>query len=134
MKVYLLAQNNFLLAGIVILSFAVLIILIEALVMLLFKMNSFRKTFLDSLMANIGSFLLAVLLFLIFNKNEFEIVTAFVIFYIINCFFEAWIVKLLNTGFSWGRTITASFVMNLLTFAAVYFIVPLIWDYISDTV
>ena len=123
MKVLILATNGpWLLAGLLILSF-LLIVLSEAVVMLLFKLNAFKKCLADSLMANIGTVLLSILLVLIFNKSGFEGISGLpemTIFYFIASFFEAWIVKLLNANTSFGKIIAASFVMNLLTLGAAY--------------
>jgi hypothetical protein len=110
-------------AGLIFLGFALAGILLEATVMFLFKLNRFGKCTIDSLMANIGSFLLGVLLFLIFNKTEFEGVsqlTLLIIFYFITVFFEGWIIKLLNTKSGFGKIIKASFAMNFITFAVIY--------------
>lgn len=118
----LLAEGFWLFGGLVVASF-ILTVLAEAVVMLLFKLNSFMKCVTDSLMANIGSLLLGILFFLVFNKSEFKGISQLgelFIFYFITSFFEAWIIKLLNVKTSWGRLIMASFIMNLLTFGAGY--------------
>ena len=117
----LIAEGVWLLGGLIIVAF-ILAIFAEALIMLFFKLNKFGKCLVDSLMANIGSLLLGFLLFLIFNKSEFDVseFTEFGFLYFIVSIFEAWIVKLLNTHARWGRILAASFVMNLLSFGTAY--------------
>src|SRR5687767_532628 len=103
-------EGPVLLAVLVIVSLIVMI-LAEAVVMILFKLNRFGKAFLDAVMANIGSILLAILLFLVFNKAEFEDVsqlTELFVLYFIASLFEGWIVKLLNNRLRWGRILLAS--------------------------
>jgi len=122
MKLYMLiAEGIWLLGGLVIAAF-ILAIFAEAIVMLFFRLNKFGRCVVDSLMANIGSLLLGFLLFLIFNKSEFDIseFTELIFLYFIVSIFEAWIIKLLNTQANWGRILAASFVMNLLSFGTAY--------------
>jgi len=110
--------------GLVLAGVGIFTVVIETIVMLLFKFDNFRKSLVDSVMANIGSLLLGVLLFLIFNKTEFNIsqISELFILYCITSVFEALLIKLLNTTMSWGRIIMTSFVMNLLSFASLYLI------------
>lgn len=118
MKLYMLiAEGIWLLGGLVIAAF-ILAVLAEAIVMFFFRLNKFGRCVVDSLMANIGSLLLGFLLFLIFNKSEFDISesTELIFLYFIVSIFEAWILKLLNTQANWGRILAASFVMNLVSF------------------
>jgi len=100
-------------------------VLIEAAILYLFKLNAFGRCFRDSLMANIGSALLCLLLLLILNKVEIEGVTHLVIFsffFLVASFFESWIIRLLNKQLKWSRIFVASLVMNLITYAAGYYI------------
>jgi len=109
-------------AALVVLAFLVAITA-EAVVLLLFKVNRFKLALRDSFMANVGSVLLGILLFLIFNKAEFEGISAFtelIFLYVLTVVFEAWIVRLLNIRHSWARILPASLVMNLLTFSVMY--------------
>jgi|ERR1041385_455956 hypothetical protein len=110
--------------GLVLAAVGIFTVVIETIIMLLFKFDSFRKSLVDSVMANIGSLLLGVLLFLIFNKTEFNIsqISELFILFCITSVFEALLIKLLNTTMSWGRIIVTSFVMNLLSFASLYLI------------
>lgn len=110
--------------GLVILGMGVFTVIIETIVMVLFKFERFQKSLADSIMANIGSLLLSILLFLILNKTEFSIsqVTELIILYCIISVFEAWLIKLLNTRMAWSRILVISFVMNLLSFSAIYLI------------
>jgi hypothetical protein len=128
MRIYMLSIDGlWLLAGLIILSF-ILVVLTEAVVMFLFKLNSFRKTVVDSLMANIGWSLLVILLILIFNKSAFDQISGLpelIIFYLITSFFEAWLIKFLNTQIGFGKILVASFVMNLLTCGAAYLFLTL---------
>src|ERR1044071_10215760 len=127
MKLYFL-MDPMVLAGLMAFGFAVASILVEALVLLLFRLNGFGKCLLDSLMANIGFFLLAVLLVLAFNKSEFEGVsqtTELFVLYVITVLLEGWIIKLLNAKLGWGRILVASLIMNLVSFGALYFYVTI---------
>jgi len=110
--------------GLVLFGMGVFTVIVETVVMLLFKFDRFSKSLVDSIMANIGSLLLGVLLFLVFNKTEFAIsqVSELVILYCITAVFEAWLIKLLNTKMNWGKIIITSFVMNLLSFGSLYLI------------
>jgi hypothetical protein len=110
--------------GLVILGMGVFTVIVETVVMLIFRFDRFGKSLLDSIMANIGSVLLGILLFLIFNKTEFDIsqILELIILYFITSFFEAWLIKLLNANMGWGRIIITSLVMNLLSFVSLYLI------------
>ena len=106
-------------------GYFVVVILLEATILFLFKLNSFGKCFRDSIMANIGSALLCLLLVLILNKVEIEGMThlmIFTVFFLIASLFESWIIKLLNKDLAWSRILSASLLMNLLTFAAGYYV------------
>ena len=128
MRVFMLSVDGlWLLAGLIVLSF-MLVVLTEAVVMFLFKLNRFGKTVVDSLMANIGWALLVILLILIFNKSAFDQISGLpelIIFYLVTSFFEAWLIKFLNTKIGFGRILAASFVMNLLTCGAAYLFLSL---------
>ena len=125
-------MNSFLLAvdwhlvrvGLILVSMGLFTVVVETIVMLFFKFDRFGKSLVDSIMANIGSLLLGILLFLVFNKTEFGIsqVTELVILYIITSIFEAWLIKLLNTKMNFGRIILTSLVMNFLSFTSLYLI------------
>jgi hypothetical protein len=110
--------------GLVLLGMGVFTVIIETIVMMLFKFDRFGKSLVDSIMANIGSLLLAVLLFLVFNKREFAVsqMSELFILYCITSVFEAWLIKILNRTMGWGRILLTSFVMNILSFAALYII------------
>jgi hypothetical protein len=110
--------------GLVLLGMGVFTVIVETIVMLLFKFDRFSKSLVDSIIANIGSLLLGILLFLIFNKTEFAISQIFelVILYCITSIFEAWLIKLLNARMGWGKIIITSFIMNFLSFVALYLI------------
>jgi len=101
-----------------------IVILVEAIILTFFKLNRFGRNLRDSLMANIGSALLCLLLFLILNKIEIEGDTdliMFAIFFLVSSFLEAWIIKLLNRPFRWSKILAASLVMNLVTYSLSYF-------------
>ena len=110
--------------GLVLLSMAVFTVVMETVVMVLFRFDRFGKSLIDSVMANIGSLLLGILLFLIFNKTEFGISqrSELGILFCVASLFEAWLIKLLNPRMAWGRIILTSFVMNLLSFISLYLI------------
>ncbi len=125
MKSYLLSVDwSLIRVGLVLFGMGVFTVIIETIVMMLFKFDRFGKSLVDSIMANIGSLLLGVFLFLIFNKKEFAMsqVSELFILYCITSIFEGWLIKLLNTTMSWGRILATSFVMNLLSFFALYII------------
>jgi hypothetical protein len=125
MNSYLLAIDWHLVrVGLIIASTGVFTVIVETIVMLLFKFDSFRKSLVDAIMANIGSLLLGILLFLVFNKAEFGVsqVSELVILYFITSIFEAWLIKLLNTKMSFGRIALTSLVMNILSFTILYLI------------
>ena len=125
MKSYLLSVDwSLIRVGLVLFGMGVFTVIIETIVMMLFKFDRFGKSLVDSIMANIGSLLLAVLLFLVFNKKEFAMsqVSELFILYCVTSIFEGWLIKLLNTRMSWGRILATSFVMNLLSFFALYII------------
>lgn len=124
MNTHLLAiESIWLAAGFGFGSFMV-VILLEATILYLFKLNSFRRCFRDSIMANIGSALLCLLLFLILNKVEVEGMNdlmIFSVFFLIASLFESWIIKLLNKDLRWSRILSASLLMNLFTYTAGYY-------------
>jgi len=125
MNSYLLAIDWHLVrVGLILVVMGVFTVIVETIVMLLFKFDSFSKSLVDSIMANIGSLLLGILLFLVFNKAEFGIsqVSELVSLYFITAIFEAWLIKLLNTKMSLGRIILTSLVMNILSFTILYLI------------
>jgi len=110
--------------GLILLGMGIFTVIVETIVMLLFKFEGFSKSVVDSFMANIGSLLLGILLFLVFNKTEFGIsqMSELVVLYVITALFEAWLIKLLRTYMPFGRIIATSFVMNLLSFVVLYLI------------
>jgi len=106
-------------------GYFVVVILLEATILYLFKLNSFSRCFRDSIMANIGSALLCLLLILILNKVEIEGMThlmIFSVFFLVASLFESWIIKLLNKDLGWSRILSASLLMNLFTYAAGYYV------------
>ena len=108
--------------GLIIFAMGVFTVIVETIVMLLFKFDRFNKSVVDAIMANVGSLLLGVLLFLIFNKTEFAIsqISELVVLYCITSLFEGWLIKLLNPRMNWGRIILTSFIMNFLSFTMLY--------------
>ena len=110
--------------GLVILGMGVFTVVMETVVMVLFKFDRFGRSLVYSIMANIGSLLLGILLFLIFNKTEFGVSqgSELIILFCITSLFEAWLIKLLNPGMGGGRIILTSFVMNLLSFISLYLV------------
>src|SRR6185295_11663531 len=104
--------------GLVILGMGIFTVVIETVVMVLFKFDRFRRSLVYSIMANIGSLLLGILLFLVFNKTEFGVSqqSELIVLFCVTLLFEAWLIRLLNPRTGWGRIILTSFVMNLLSF------------------
>lgn len=101
------------------------VVVVEAFVLYLFRLNSFGRCFRDSIMANIGSGLLCLLLLLVLNKVEIDGLTHLIIFaffFLVSSFFETWLIRLLNNQLSWSKILPASLVMNLLTYAAGYWV------------
>jgi hypothetical protein len=126
MRSFLLAIDwSLVRVGLVILGMAIITVVMETVIMVLFRFDRFGKSLVDSVIANIGSFLLGILLFLIFNKTEFGISqrSELIILFCIISLFEAWLIKLLNPGMGGGRIILTSFVMNLLSFMSLYLII-----------
>ena len=125
MRSFLLAIDwSLVRVGLVILGMGVFTVVMETVVMVLFKFDRFGRSLVYSIMANIGSLLLGILLFLIFNKTEFGVSqrSELIILFCITSLFEAWLIKLLNPGMDWGRIILTSFVMNLLSFISLYLV------------
>ena len=110
--------------GLVLLGMGVFTVVMETVIMVLFRFDRFGKSLVYSIMANIGSLLLGILLFLVFNKTEFGISqrSELIILFCLTSLFEAWLIKLLNPRMAWGRIIVTSFVMNLLSFTTLYLI------------
>jgi len=125
MNDHLLAIESLWLAGGVGFGSFLVFVLIEAFILYFFKLNPFKRCFRDSLMANIGSALLCVLLLLILNKVEIEGETHLMIFsffFLVSTFFETWIIRLLNKELKWSKILPASLLMNLITYAGGYYI------------
>ncbi|HEY1870536.1 MAG TPA: hypothetical protein VGG71_05720 [Chitinophagaceae bacterium] len=125
MKIVLLAVDwSLVRLGLVLVSMGVFTVIIETLVMIVFKFDRFSKSLVDSVMANIGSLLLGILLFLIFNKTEFNLSqrSELFVFYCIISIFEAFLIKLLKPKMGWLKILFTSFVMNLLSFVSLYII------------
>jgi hypothetical protein len=123
MKFFLLSVDwSLVRVGLVILAMGIFTVIVETVVMLLFKFDRFSKSVVDAIMANIGSLLLGILLVLVFNKAEFSVSQVFelVILYCITSLFEGWLIKLLNPKMGWGRIILTSFIMNFLSFSLLY--------------
>ena len=104
----------------------VLIILIEAIVMLLFKLNRFAKSLGDSAIVNIASVLIIFLVTGILADIEVGAIDAPLILtgaglYLLTFLGESLVLKLLNKNIRWRRIISASAVMNLLTYILLYF-------------
>ena len=123
MRVFLLGIDwSLVRVGLVILGMGVITVILETVIMVLFKFDRFRRSLVYSIMANIGSLLLGILLFLVFNKTEFGVsqLSELIVLYCVTSVFEAWLIKLLNYRMRWGRIILTSLVMNLLSFILLY--------------
>ena len=104
----------------------VLIILIEAIVMMLFKLNRFAKALGDSTIVNIASVLIIILVIGILADIEVGTVDAPLIvtgagLFLLTFLGESLVLKLLNKNQPWRRIASASAVMNLITFILLYF-------------
>ena len=97
--------------GLVILGMGIFTVVMETVVMVLFKFDRFGRSLVYSIMANIGSLLLGILLFLIFNKTEFGVSqrSELIILFCITSLFEAWLIKLLNPGYGWRTNYSDQF-------------------------
>ena len=125
MRSFLLAIDwSLVRVGLVLLGMGIFTVVMETVVMVLFKFDRFGRTMVYSTMANIGSLLLGILMFLIFNKTEFGVSegSELIILFCITSLFEAWLIKLLNPQIRLGRIILTSFVMNLVSFISLYLI------------
>ena len=123
MRAFLLAIDwSLVRVGLVLLAMGVFTVVMETVVMVLFKFDRFRKSLVYSVMANIGSLLLGIFLFLVFNKTEFGVsqLAELAVLFCVTALFEGWLIKLLNPAMGWGRIILTSFVMNLLSFILLY--------------
>jgi hypothetical protein len=104
----------------------VIIVLIEAVVMMVFKLNRFVKAIGDSVIINIASVLIIFLVVGILADIQVGTVDAplFVTaagLYFLTFIAEGLVLKLLNKGLRWGKIISASAIMNLLTYILLYF-------------
>ena len=104
----------------------VLIILIEAIVMMFFKLNRFSKALGDSTIVNIASVLIIILVIGILADIEVGTVDAPLIvtgagLFLLTFLGESLVLKLLNKNQPWRRIASASAVMNLITFILLYF-------------
>ena len=104
----------------------VVIILIEAIVMMVFKMNRFGKSLGDSVIVNIASILIIFLVIGILADIEVGTFDAplFVTgagLYLLTFLGESLVLKLLNKKLPWRRIVSISAMMNLLTYILLYF-------------
>lgn len=123
MRVFVLAIDwSLVRVGLIIIATGVVTVVLETVIMVLFKFDRFKRSLVYSIMANIGSLLLGIFLFLVFNKTEFGVsqLSELTVLYIVTAVFEAWLIKLLNPRMGWGRILLTSFVMNLLSFILLY--------------
>jgi len=102
------------------------IILIEAIVMMVFKLNWVGKSLGDSVIVNIASILIIFLVLGILADFEVGAVDAPLFIsaaglYLFTFLGESLVLKLLNKNLRWGRIVSASAVMNLLTYILLYF-------------
>ena len=104
----------------------VLIILIEAIIMFIFKLNRFPKSFGDSAIVNIASVLIIFLVIGILADIKVGTIDSPLILtaaglYLLTFLGESLVLKLLNRNLSWRRILPASALMNLLTYILLYF-------------
>lgn len=122
-QVYLLdAGGPLLLIGPLVI-FMFCIVLVEAVIMFFMKMNRFLKCVGDSILVNLGSLLIGVLLFLIGGQIDLEL-PFWIIFsglYLITVVSEAVFLKWLNKGKSWQRVFIVSIIMNIASYLILYF-------------
>lgn len=100
------------------------VILIEAVVMLLFKLNRFGKSFLHSLIVNVASALIGYLLIsqvLIFNES-ISAVIQWLTYFGLTVLIEGVILMLLNPKSSKGKTWLVTIMMNLASYLFLYLI------------
>lgn len=100
------------------------VILIEAVVMLLFRMNNFGKSFLHSSVVNIASTLVGYLLISrvgFFNEN-ISGSSQWAIYYGLTVLIEGLLLMLLNPKAAKGRLWLVTIVMNLASYVFLYLI------------
>jgi hypothetical protein len=109
---------------ILLVAFFLVAILLEAMVIMLMKYNKRPgKVFLDSLLVNLGSISIAILLFYLFDSffSNFSLFSVTILFLIITAV-EAGLLRLLNRNHSWRASLRVSAVMNLVTSLLLYLV------------
>jgi len=104
-------------------SFQVLAIFLEALIMTLFKYNRFGKSLRDSFKVNLVSFVIGIVL-LVFNDNYFDLgdFTGLLAMFFVSMLIETFLLYLLNKNKPVMQTLLVSFVMNLVTYSILFLI------------
>ncbi|MCZ2459420.1 MAG: hypothetical protein LC128_07315 [Chitinophagales bacterium] len=98
------------------------VIVIEAVVMLLFRLNGFGKVLLNSLIVNVASTVAGYLLFtrLISLSSVVSSLTLWLIFFLATVIIEGLVMMLLYSGRSKGKIWGVTVVMNLASYIFLY--------------
>ena len=109
--------------GLVILGMGVFTVIMETVVMVLFKFDSFGKSLVYSIMANIGSLLLGILLFRELQFFIPALLGAYTLYVLLRKYF-----LILTVRYKWKQGLTAAFLM-LLSFLIFLSILqnPVVW-------
>ena len=104
-------------------SFQVLAIFLEALIMTLFKYNRFGKSLRDSFKVNLVSFVIGIVL-LVLNDDYFNLgdFTGLLAMFFVSMLIETFLLYLLNKNKPVMQTLLVSFVMNLVTYSILFLI------------
>lgn len=97
------------------------IVLVEAIVMLLFKLNNFWKCLLDSFVANLASMLAGYLItYAIYNVTfEGAGYAGILIAFVLSVLIELLVVKVMNRKLTYKRIWPAVTVMNIASYAGI---------------
>ncbi|MCC7400391.1 MAG: hypothetical protein IT214_02805 [Chitinophagaceae bacterium] len=98
------------------------VILIEAVVMLLFRLNRFGKVLFHSFLVNLASTVLGFLLFtkMISLNDSVSYLSQWLIFYLATVVIEGLVMMLLYSGRSKGKIWSVTVVMNLASYIFLY--------------
>ena len=124
MKIYLLDAGG---AGLIfgfLIIFMLIAILIEAATMAVMKYNKFGKALLDSLIANIVSLCLGFIFIQFFDSLDItdNYLLNMLILFLSTVAIEFAALYLLNQSKPAIKTLTACFIMNIFTYAILYFL------------
>ena len=126
MKLFFLDAGGILLVPVAIIGFIVIAVLLEAVIMLLFKLNKFGKCVLDSFIVNVVSLIAGFILRSAFGNIGTErnivttVVTTWVIIFAITVVIEGLLLMLLNKKKPRQKIWLVTVVMNLASYFILY--------------